>query len=152
MYIWGKGRAAVRVGSDFLTAIAGRVGSTFRRVGSGPRKVTRGQTLVYPSVICCCVQEAQAEEQRMASRYANDIEISKAQRDFELKKAAYDQEVHTKQAQSDMAYELQVGTTCAGYDELQVGTYAGYDELQRGTKNYMQNKLQVCSKLSLIVT
>ena len=43
MYIKGKGRAAGRVGSDFLSAIAGRVGSTFRRVGSGPRKVTRGQ-------------------------------------------------------------------------------------------------------------
>ena len=35
MYIWGKGRAAGRVGSDVLSAIAGRVGSTFRRVGSG---------------------------------------------------------------------------------------------------------------------
>ena len=43
MHIWGKGRAADRVGSDFLSAIAGRVGSTFCRVGSGPRKVTRGQ-------------------------------------------------------------------------------------------------------------
>ena len=41
MYIWGKGRAAGRV--RLLSAIAGRVGSTFRRVGSGPRKVTRGQ-------------------------------------------------------------------------------------------------------------
>ena len=29
-----KGRAAGRVGSDFLSAIAGRVGTTFRRVGS----------------------------------------------------------------------------------------------------------------------
>ena len=34
MHIWGKGRATGRVGSDFLSAIAGRVGSTFRRVGS----------------------------------------------------------------------------------------------------------------------
>ena len=41
--MWGKGRAAGRIGSDFLSAIAGRVKSTFRRVGSGPRKVTRGQ-------------------------------------------------------------------------------------------------------------
>ena len=44
----------------------------------------------------------------MAARYANDIEIAKAQRDFELKKAAYDQEVHTKKAQSELAYDLQV--------------------------------------------
>ena len=35
----GRGSGRVRV----LSAIAGRVGSTFRRVGSGPRKVTRGQ-------------------------------------------------------------------------------------------------------------
>ena len=39
----GKGQVAGRVRSDFLSAIAGRVGSTFRRVGSGSRKVTRGQ-------------------------------------------------------------------------------------------------------------
>ena len=38
-----SGRGSGRVGSEFLSAIAGRVGSTFRRVGSGPRKVTRGQ-------------------------------------------------------------------------------------------------------------
>ena len=35
MYIWGKGRAAGRVGSDFLSAIAGRVGSGQRFTGSG---------------------------------------------------------------------------------------------------------------------
>ena len=44
----------------------------------------------------------------MAARYANDIEIAKAQRDFELKKAAYDMEVQTKKAESNLAYELQV--------------------------------------------
>ena len=31
----GSGRGSSRVGSDFLSAIAGRVRSTFRRVGSG---------------------------------------------------------------------------------------------------------------------
>ena len=54
------------------------------------------------------MQEAVAEEQRMAARYVNDIDIAKSQRDFELKKAAYDQEVRTKTAQSDLAYALQV--------------------------------------------
>ena len=56
----------------------------------------------------CWSQEALAEEQRLAARFVNDIEIAKAQRDFELKQAAYDQEVHTKKAQSDLAYSLQV--------------------------------------------
>ena len=44
----------------------------------------------------------------MASRFANDTEIAKAKRDFELKKAAYDMEVQTKKADSELAYELQV--------------------------------------------
>ena len=35
MYIWRNGRAAGRVGSDFLPAIAGRVGSGQRFAGSG---------------------------------------------------------------------------------------------------------------------
>ena len=56
----------------------------------------------------CWFQEALAEEQRLAARYVNDIEIAKAQRDFELKKAAFDQEVQMKKAQSDLAYSLQV--------------------------------------------
>ena len=43
MHIWGKGQAAGRVGSDFLSAIAGRVGPGQRFAGSGPRKVARGQ-------------------------------------------------------------------------------------------------------------
>ena len=37
----GSGRGSGRV--RLLSAIAGRVGLTFRRVGSGSRKVTRGQ-------------------------------------------------------------------------------------------------------------
>ena len=47
--MYGKGRTAGRVGSgQTLSAIAGRVGSGQHfagsgRVGSGPRKVTRGQ-------------------------------------------------------------------------------------------------------------
>lgn len=44
----------------------------------------------------------------MAARYSTDIDIAKSQRDFELKKAAYDMEIQTKKAQSELAYELQV--------------------------------------------
>ena len=35
MYIWGKGRAAGRVGSNFLSEITGRVESGQRFAGSG---------------------------------------------------------------------------------------------------------------------
>lgn len=44
-------------------------------------------------------------------KYINDTEIAKAKRDFELKKAAYDLEVNTKQAEAHMAYALQVAKT-----------------------------------------
>lgn len=47
----------------------------------------------------------------MASRFLNDIDIAKAQRDFEIKKAAYDVEVQTKKAEAEMAYELQAAKT-----------------------------------------
>lgn len=57
------------------------------------------------------IKEAIAEEQRMASRFLNDTEIAKAQRDFELKKAAYDVEVQTKKAEAELAYELQAAKT-----------------------------------------
>ncbi|XP_076455396.1 flotillin-1-like isoform X1 [Babylonia areolata] len=57
------------------------------------------------------IKESLAEEKRMQARYLNDIEISKAQRDFELKKAAYDMEVQTTKAQADLAYDLQAAKT-----------------------------------------
>ena len=40
MYVWGKGLAVgrVRSGQTFCRHIAGRVGSTFRRVGYGSKK------------------------------------------------------------------------------------------------------------------
>ncbi|XP_038063791.1 flotillin-1-like [Patiria miniata] len=57
------------------------------------------------------IKEARAEEERMAARYANDVEIAKAKRDFELKKAAYDMEVQTKKADSELAYDLQAAKT-----------------------------------------
>ena len=54
----------------------------------------------------------------MESRYINDIEIAKCQRDFELKKAVYDQEVNTKKAESDMAYSLQVNSMLSLFHPL----------------------------------
>ncbi|XP_053200372.1 flotillin-1-like [Panonychus citri] len=57
------------------------------------------------------IKEAEAEEEKMASKYLNDTEIAKAQKDFELKKAAYDNEVFTKKAESDLAFDIQSAKT-----------------------------------------
>ncbi|RXN05667.1 flotillin-1-like protein [Labeo rohita] len=56
-------------------------------------------------------QEAHAMQEKVSAQYKNEIEMAKAQRDFELKKAAYDIEVNTKKAESEMAYQLQVAKT-----------------------------------------
>ena len=55
--------------------------------------------------------EAQAEMQRMEAKLANDTEIARAKRDFDLKKATYDVEVNTAKAEAEKAYELQVRQT-----------------------------------------
>lgn len=57
------------------------------------------------------IKEALAEEEQKASRFINDAEIAKAQRDFELKKASYDMEVFTKRAESDLSASLQSAKT-----------------------------------------
>lgn len=66
------------------------------------------------------IKEAIAEEKRMTSRYANDVEIAKSQRDFELKKAQYDMEVQTKAAKSELAYDLQAAKTKQAIKEEQM--------------------------------
>jgi len=48
-------------------------------------------------------------QEKISAQYRNEIDMAKAQRDYELKKAAYDIEVNTKKAESEMAYQLQVG-------------------------------------------
>lgn len=58
------------------------------------------------------IQEAQAMQEKVSAQYKNEIEMAKSQRDFELKKAAYDVEVNTKKAESEMAYQLQVQCSC----------------------------------------
>lgn len=47
-------------------------------------------------------------QEKVSAQYVNEIQMAKAQRDYELKKAAYDIEVNTKKAESEMAYQLQV--------------------------------------------
>uniref|UniRef100_A0A3B3B571 Flotillin n=1 Tax=Oryzias melastigma TaxID=30732 RepID=A0A3B3B571_ORYME len=57
------------------------------------------------------IREAHAMQEKISAQYKNEIEMAKAQRDYELKKAAYDIEVNTKKAESEMAYQLQVAKT-----------------------------------------
>lgn len=57
-------------------------------------------------------------QEKVSAQYKNEIEMAKAQRDYELKKATYDIEVNSKKAESEMAYQLQVPTT-----PVQFGNY-----------------------------
>ena len=62
----------------------------------------------YHVIILFDFQEALADEQRLNKRYENDIEIARAQRDFELASANYEQDIQTCKAQAELAYSLQV--------------------------------------------
>lgn len=53
------------------------------------------------------IQQCIASEELLAAKFANDTLVAKAERDFQLKKATYDQEVRARQAETDLAYELQ---------------------------------------------
>lgn len=64
--------------------------------------------LSVSAFVCSSLQEAHALQEKISAQYKNEIDMAKAQRDYELKKAAYDMEVNTKKAESEMAYQLQV--------------------------------------------
>jgi len=53
------------------------------------------------------IKEAIANQERLKVRFEKNTEIAMAKRDFDLKKAAYDQEVETRRAESEMAYQQQ---------------------------------------------
>uniref|UniRef100_A0A8C4N6Z6 Flotillin n=1 Tax=Eptatretus burgeri TaxID=7764 RepID=A0A8C4N6Z6_EPTBU len=57
------------------------------------------------------IRESIAKQEKVAAQFHNEIEVAKAERDFQLKSAVYDTEVNSKKAQADLAYQLQVAKT-----------------------------------------
>ncbi|XP_069602563.1 flotillin-1 isoform X1 [Ranitomeya imitator] len=66
------------------------------------------------------IKEAEAQQAKVSAQYINEIEMAKAQRDFELKKATYDLQVNSRKAESDLAYQLQVAKTKQKIEEEKV--------------------------------
>ncbi|XP_045206401.1 flotillin-1-like isoform X3 [Mercenaria mercenaria] len=95
------------------------------------------------------IKESEAEEKRMASRYANDIEIAHAERDFHLKKAAYDQEVFGKKAQSDLAAELQTAKTrqMIKDEEMQVKVIERTQQIQLQEQEIIRRERELEAKV-----
>ncbi|XP_052789241.1 flotillin-1-like isoform X4 [Mya arenaria] len=95
------------------------------------------------------IKEAEAEERRMASRYANDIEIAHAQRDFQLKKAAYDMEVSAKKAQSELAAELQTAKTRQKIkdEEMQVKVIERTQQIQLNEQEIIRRERELEAKV-----
>lgn len=54
------------------------------------------------------VQEAECDRCRLDVRYSADTHIANSSREFQLRKASFDQEVNTARAESELAYKLQV--------------------------------------------
>lgn len=53
------------------------------------------------------IKQALAKEELMKSQLANDVEVLRAKRDFDVKKASYDVEVNTAKAEAELAFQLQ---------------------------------------------
>jgi len=53
------------------------------------------------------IREAECERERMDARYAADTKIANSNREFQMRKAEFDQEVNTKTAEAELAYQLQ---------------------------------------------
>merc|ERR1711885_5179 len=63
------------------------------------------------------MKEAQAEQERMVSKYSNDTMVADAKREFDLRKAANKKQVETQQAIEKLAGELQEAKTMQALKE-----------------------------------
>merc|ERR1712002_1427151 len=66
------------------------------------------------------IKEAIANQERLKVRFEKDTEIALAKRDFDLKKAAYDIEVETRRAESEMAYQQQAAISKQAIKEAEM--------------------------------
>jgi len=57
------------------------------------------------------IREAEAEEVQKKAEFSNAINVAQSERDYQVKKSGYDQEVNTKKAVSELAYNLQAAIT-----------------------------------------
>lgn len=53
------------------------------------------------------IKEAECERERKDKRYKADTSIADSAREYQMQKAAFDQEVNAKKAEAELAYELQ---------------------------------------------
>ncbi|XP_057294396.1 flotillin-2-like [Hydractinia symbiolongicarpus] len=53
------------------------------------------------------IREAECDKDRQDARFKADTSIADSSREYQMQKAVYDQEVNTKKAEAELAYELQ---------------------------------------------
>ena len=84
----------------------------------------------------------------MKSKYENDTEVAKSQRDYEVRQAGYDLEVQTKSAQSKLAYDLQAAITKQKIkeEEMQISV------VERSQQIKVQEQVQYWSMCGLLET
>ncbi|KAJ6652944.1 hypothetical protein lerEdw1_010302 [Lerista edwardsae] len=91
------------------------------------------------------IKEAKAKQEKLSAQYLNEIEMAKAQRDYELKKATYDIEVNTRKAESDLAYQLQVRHFLSEWTFAKASAYARFSSLRvaKTKQKIEEQKMQV---------
>eukprot|EP00061_Rhincodon_typus_P017196 g45782.t1 len=121
-----------------------RVRGRGRGRSSAPSGTVLGQG---PHGLRC--SEAKAQQQKVSAQYVNEIEVAKAQRDYELKKAVYDTEVNTKKATSDLAYQLQVAKTKQQIEEekMQVQVVERAQQIQVQEQEILRREKELEAKV-----
>ena len=57
-------------------------------------------------------QEAECEKEKMDVAYQAQTNIADSSREYQMQRAAFDQEVNSRKAESELSYELQVWSLC----------------------------------------
>ena len=63
---------------------------------------------IKDSLLFFLSQEAECDREKQDARFKADTQIANSSRAYQMEKASFDQEVNTKTAEAELAYELQV--------------------------------------------
>ena len=69
--------------------------------------ITKGKWLTWLFSLYI-YQEAECEKEKMDVAYQAQTNIADSSREFQMQKAAFDQEVNSRKAEAELSYELQV--------------------------------------------
>ncbi|XP_066934338.1 flotillin-2-like [Clytia hemisphaerica] len=97
------------------------------------------------------IKEAECDREKQDSRFKADTQIANSSRAYQMEKAAFDQEVNTKTAEAELAYELQAAKEKKGIRneeiEIEVIERRKMIEVQEKDIEHREKELQATVRL-----